>query len=86
MVKILYHIFFYLDVSDITCVVNYDFPRQSTEDYIHRIGRTGRAGNKGKAITLFTSDNQNHAFDLIKVLQQTEQEIPSELKMIRCEC
>ena len=44
------------DVRNITHVLNYDYPNNS-EDYIHRIGRTGRAGAKGTAITLFTTDS-----------------------------
>jgi len=42
-----------IDVNDITHVINFDLPRQP-EDYIHRIGRTGRADRKGKAISLIT--------------------------------
>lgn len=45
------------DVRDITHVLNYDYPNNS-EDYIHRIGRTGRAGAKGTAITFFTTDSE----------------------------
>ncbi|KAL8872944.1 MAG: hypothetical protein Q9174_001517 [Haloplaca sp. 1 TL-2023] len=45
-----------IDVKNITHVLNYDYPNNS-EDYVHRIGRTGRAGSKGTAITLFTTDN-----------------------------
>ena len=44
------------DVRNITHVLNYDYPNNS-EDYIHRIGRTGRAGQTGTAITLFTTDS-----------------------------
>lgn len=44
------------DVRDITHVINYDYPNNS-EDYVHRIGRTGRAGAKGTAITFFTTDS-----------------------------
>jgi ATP-dependent RNA helicase DDX5/DBP2 len=44
------------DVRNITHVLNYDYPNNS-EDYIHRIGRTGRAGAKGTAITFFTTDS-----------------------------
>ncbi|MCE1254926.1 MAG: DEAD/DEAH box helicase [Anaerolineae bacterium] len=43
-----------LDIDDISHVFNYDVP-QDTEDYVHRIGRTGRAGRKGVAISFFTS-------------------------------
>lgn len=46
------------DVRDITHVLNYDYPNNS-EDYIHRIGRTGRAGAKGTAITFFTTDSKS---------------------------
>jgi hypothetical protein len=45
------------DVRNITHVLNYDYPNNS-EDYIHRIGRTGRAGAKGTAITFFTTDSR----------------------------
>ena len=45
-----------LDIPDVTHVVNFDFPEKS-DDYIHRIGRTGRAGSKGCAITFVTSRN-----------------------------
>ena len=45
------------DVRNITHVLNYDYPNNS-EDYVHRIGRTGRAGAKGTAITLFTTDSK----------------------------
>lgn len=45
------------DVRNITHVLNYDYPNNS-EDYIHRIGRTGRAGANGTAITLFTTDSK----------------------------
>ena len=50
------------DVKNITHVFNYDYPNNS-EDYVHRIGRTGRAGSKGTAITLFTTDSMS--FDLL---------------------
>jgi ATP-dependent RNA helicase DDX5/DBP2 len=47
---------FIQDVRDISHVLNYDYPNNS-EDYVHRIGRTGRAGKNGTAITLFTTDS-----------------------------
>jgi ATP-dependent RNA helicase DDX5/DBP2 len=49
------------DVRNITHVLNYDYPNNS-EDYIHRIGRTGRAGANGTAITLFTTDSMFFLF------------------------
>jgi len=48
-----------LDIDDISCVVNYDLPR-SPADYIHRIGRTGRAGKSGLALTFIGHDEQAH--------------------------
>lgn len=53
-----------LHIDDISCVVNFDLPR-STDDYIHRIGRTGRAGKKGTAITFVGHENKDH-FKLIE--------------------
>lgn len=49
------------DVRNITHVLNYDFPN-NVEDYIHRIGRTGRAGASGTAITFFSSDSKFYLF------------------------
>lgn len=45
-----------LDISDLNYVINVEFPHQA-EDYVHRIGRTGRAGNKGLAVTLFSPED-----------------------------
>merc|ERR1711887_443740 len=42
-----------IDVPDVTLVINFDMPK-NVEDYVHRIGRTGRAGKKGRSITFFT--------------------------------
>ncbi|KAH7856911.1 hypothetical protein Vadar_006800 [Vaccinium darrowii] len=67
-----------LDVKDIKCVINYDFPT-SLEDYVHRIGRTGRAGAKGTAVTFFTLANAKFARDLIKLLQEAGQIVPPSL-------
>jgi ATP-dependent RNA helicase RhlE len=53
-----------LDIETITCVVNYDLPR-STADYVHRIGRTARAGKSGLAITLLSGEDFEH-FKLIE--------------------
>jgi ATP-dependent RNA helicase DDX5/DBP2 len=68
-----------LDVKDITVVLNYDFPN-STEDYIHRIGRTGRAGRSGQSHTFFTRDNARNTRDLIRILQEANQEVSQELR------
>jgi len=55
-----------LDVADIRYVINYDFP-QHIEDYIHRVGRTGRAGKDGDSYTFFTQDDSRFADRLIDV-------------------
>eukprot|EP00529_Nitzschia_sp_RCC80_P029007 CAMPEP_0113452894 /NCGR_PEP_ID=MMETSP0014_2-20120614/7079_1 /TAXON_ID=2857 /ORGANISM="Nitzschia sp." /LENGTH=325 /DNA_ID=CAMNT_0000344275 /DNA_START=146 /DNA_END=1119 /DNA_ORIENTATION=+ /assembly_acc=CAM_ASM_000159 len=68
-----------LDVDDIRMVVNFDFP-SNHEDYVHRVGRTGRAGKKGTAISFFVAEkNGRMAKDLVKILQRTDQNIPPEL-------
>ena len=53
-----------LHIDNISCVVNYDLPR-SPADYIHRIGRSGRAGSEGLAISFITLENEEH-FKLIE--------------------
>lgn len=53
-----------LDIDDIDCVINYDLPR-SPADYIHRIGRTARAGKSGEAISFISHEEQEH-FKLIE--------------------
>merc|ERR1711862_908690 len=67
-----------LDVKDIKYVINYDFPN-TIEDYVHRVGRTGRAGATGSSYTFFTRDKFRHAPDLIKVLTEASQPVPEEL-------
>jgi len=47
-----------LDIDSVSHVINYDVP-EAAEDYVHRIGRTGRAGNRGSAITLVTSGEES---------------------------
>jgi Lhr-like helicase len=54
------------DVKDIKYVVNYDMPKQ-VEDYVHRIGRTARAGASGSAMSLYTNKDFMLAPELIKV-------------------
>jgi len=48
-----------IDIEYLPCVINYELPR-SPKDYIHRIGRTGRAENHGEAISLVTPEDQHH--------------------------
>jgi len=68
-----------LDVRDVDAVINYDFPG-NIEDYIHRIGRTGRAGAKGVAFSLLTSQDASMVKPLIRVLEEAGQEVPDSLR------
>jgi ATP-dependent RNA helicase DDX5/DBP2 len=69
---------FIQDVRNITHVLNYDFPN-NVEDYIHRIGRTARAGATGTAITFFTTDNSKQARELVAILTESKQQIDPKL-------
>ncbi|KAL6882129.1 hypothetical protein ACP4OV_011601 [Aristida adscensionis] len=67
-----------LDIKDIRVVINYDFPT-GVEDYVHRIGRTGRAGATGVAYTFFCDQDSKYASDLIKILEGANQRVPRDL-------
>lgn len=60
------------DVEDVKYVINYDYPN-TAEDYIHRIGRTGRCLQSGTAYAFFTPNNQRQAKELIGVLEEANQ-------------
>ncbi|KAL2528974.1 DEAD-box ATP-dependent RNA helicase 46 [Forsythia ovata] len=68
-----------LDIKDIRVVINFDFPT-GIEDYVHRIGRTGRAGATGVAFTFFCAQDAKHASDLVKVLNGANQCVPVEIR------
>ncbi|KAL1548251.1 RNA helicase [Salvia divinorum] len=70
-----------LDIRDIRVVINYDFPT-GVEDYVHRIGRTGRAGATGISFTFFSEQDWKHAPDLVKVLEGANQAVPPEIRDI----
>eukprot|EP00850_Spirogloea_muscicola_P009072 SM000050S16997 [mRNA] locus=s50:335183:339781:+ [translate_table: standard] len=70
-----------LDIKDIRAVINYDFPT-GVEDYVHRIGRTGRAGATGLAYTFFGQQDGKYARELIKVLEGANQNVPPELRVM----
>ena len=71
-----------LDVKDIKFVINYDFPN-NIEDYVHRIGRTGRANQTGTAITFVEPDcNGKLARDLVSILREAGKPVPEELERI----
>ncbi|XP_070142393.1 ATP-dependent RNA helicase p62 isoform X2 [Drosophila kikkawai] len=63
-----------LDVDGIKYVINFDYP-QNSEDYIHRIGRTGRSNTKGTSFAFFTKNNAKQAKALVDVLREANQEI-----------
>lgn len=67
-----------LDVRDIKVVINYDLPT-NIEDYVHRIGRTGRAGDKGKAYSFYVETEYALVHDLMKVLKSGGQQVPQRL-------
>ena len=70
-----------LDVKELVLVVNYDCPNHY-EDYVHRCGRTGRAGNKGHAHTLLTPDQGKLSNDIIKALELSETLVPAPLRQL----
>ncbi|KAJ7557900.1 hypothetical protein O6H91_04G014600 [Diphasiastrum complanatum] len=67
-----------LDIPDVEYVINYSFPL-TIEDYVHRIGRTGRAGRKGIAHTFFTHADRARSGELANVLREAGQVVPEEL-------
>lgn len=70
-----------LDVDGIKYVINFDFP-QSSEDYIHRIGRTGRKHSTGTSYAFFTRKNAKCARALIEILREANQNVNPELEYI----
>ncbi|XP_068061849.1 probable ATP-dependent RNA helicase DDX46 [Anomalospiza imberbis] len=70
-----------LDVKQLMLVVNYSCPNHY-EDYVHRAGRTGRAGNKGYAYTFITEDQARYAGDIIKALELSGNPIPPDLEKL----
>ena len=68
-----------LDFPNVSYVFNFDMPK-NIEDYIHRIGRTGRVGNKGMAISFYNEKNKVIAEDLVKEMKKAKQEIPDFLQ------
>ena len=59
-----------IDVNDISLVVNYDLP-DNLDDYVHRIGRTGRAGNSGRAVSFATMDQRGDIRSIEKLIRKT---------------
>ncbi|GLA96824.1 pre-mRNA processing RNA-helicase [Aspergillus tubingensis] len=70
-----------LDVKQLKLVVNYDAPNH-LEDYVHRAGRTGRAGNTGTAVTFLTEDQERYSVDIAKALKQSGQKVPEPVQKL----
>ena len=68
-----------LDVKQLKLVINYDAPNHM-EDYVHRAGRTGRAGNKGTCITFITPEQDRYSVDIYRALKASNATIPPELE------
>ncbi|MDR2207436.1 MAG: DEAD/DEAH box helicase [Azoarcus sp.] len=63
-----------LDIDDLPCVINFELPH-TAEDYVHRIGRTGRAGNRGRAVSLVSPEEKHWLAEIQKLIKF---EIPRE--------
>lgn len=68
-----------LDIPHVRNVINYDLP-SDVEEYVHRIGRTGRMGNLGTATSFFNDKNRNICSDLVELLTETNQAVPGFLE------
>lgn len=64
-----------LDIPNVKHVINFDLP-SDIEEYVHRIGRTGRVGNIGLASSMFNEKNRNVAPELLELLTESKQEVP----------
>ncbi|KAG0262018.1 ATP-dependent RNA helicase ddx3x, partial [Mortierella polycephala] len=70
-----------LDIPNVTHVISYDLPTD-IDDYVHRIGRTGRAGNTGTATAFLNRGNKGVVRDLLDLLKEANQEIPGWLETL----
>ncbi|KAJ7057876.1 P-loop containing nucleoside triphosphate hydrolase protein [Mycena amicta] len=70
-----------LDIPNVMHVINYDLP-SDIDDYVHRIGRTGRAGNTGASTAFFNRGNKNIVRELVELLREANQEIPAWLDTV----
>ncbi|XP_059863020.1 probable ATP-dependent RNA helicase DDX4 [Delphinus delphis] len=71
-----------LDIENVQHVINFDLP-STIDEYVHRIGRTGRCGNTGRAISFFDPESDGHlAQPLVKVLSDAQQDVPAWLEEI----
>ncbi|CAG8538186.1 7498_t:CDS:10 [Dentiscutata heterogama] len=70
-----------LDVKQLKLVINFECPNHM-EDYVHRVGRTGRAGNKGTAYTFITPEQDRYAMDIVKALKLSGGHVSPELQQL----
>lgn len=70
-----------LDVKQLILVVNYDCPNHY-EDYVHRCGRTGRAGKKGFAWTFLTADQGRYSGEIIRAMELSGATVPNDLRQL----
>lgn len=68
-----------IDVKELSLVINYECPNHM-EDYVHRVGRTGRAGQKGTAYTFITPEQERFAGDIVKALTHSHTVVPEALQ------
>lgn len=68
-----------LDIKDLNLVINYDCPNH-LQAYVHQVGRTGRAGNKGTAYTFITPEEEMYAHDIAKALKKSGKKVPDPLE------
>ncbi|KAF9055079.1 P-loop containing nucleoside triphosphate hydrolase protein [Hymenopellis radicata] len=68
-----------LDVKQLRLVINYDAPNHM-EDYVHRAGRTGRAGNKGTCVTFVTPEQDRYSVDIYRALKASQATVPPDLE------
>ncbi|KAJ1894672.1 ATP-dependent RNA helicase ded1 [Coemansia sp. IMI 209127] len=70
-----------LDIPNVSHVVNYDLP-SDIDEYVHRVGRTGRAGNTGVATSFFNRGNRNIVRELVEMLEESKQDVPAWISSI----
>jgi len=73
-----------LDIPNVKHVINFDMP-SDVEEYVHRIGRTGRMGNLGLATSFFNEKNRNLTKDLVELIVESNQELPGWLEALAME-
>ncbi|CAG0922193.1 unnamed protein product [Notodromas monacha] len=73
-----------LDIPNVKNVINFDLP-SDFDEYVHRIGRTGRMGNLGVATSFFNDKNRNIARELMELLSESKQDMPTWLDSVSCD-